>query len=69
MKCKNCKKNVIIPEKAYLNLESYNVGGRCVVASDCCGTGYEIKMVVAYETKPYKGAKEIDDWGKKMYNK
>ncbi len=66
MKCKLCKKNVIIPQRSYLYLDTYNVGGSCVVASECCGAGYEIEMKVSYKTMPYKGNKTIDDWGDKM---
>jgi hypothetical protein len=66
MKCKKCKKELVIPARAYLNLETYRVGGSCIVASECCGTGYEIQMNISYTTLLYEGAKEEDDWGVKM---
>jgi hypothetical protein len=66
MKCKVCKKDLVIPSRAYRNLESYNVGGSCIVASECCGTGYKVQMNVSYTTTLYEGDKEADDWGEKM---
>ena len=66
MKCKNCRKDIIIPRKAYLNLEHYNVGGSILVASECCNTGYTVRMEIGYKITEYTGKKTEDDWGKDL---
>lgn len=63
MKCKKCGKRLVLPSRAYLNLESYNVGGSVMVASECCNTGYIIKMNVSYAVTEYTGEATEDDWG------
>jgi len=63
MKCTNCGKNLKLPRKAYLNLEHYNVGGSVLAASECCNTGYIIRMEVNYKITEYTGKKTEDDWG------
>jgi hypothetical protein len=69
MKCENCGKDLIIPSRAYLNLESYNVGGSIMTASDCCGAGYVVKMKVSYQVTKYTGDKTEDEWGTKLTTK
>ena len=66
MLCPNCKKEIIIPNKAYLNLESYNIGGSVVVASECCNAGFIVKMNVNFKITPYTGLKNHDEWGVKL---
>ena len=66
MKCPKCKKDLIIPRRAYLNLESYNVGGTILVASDCCESPFLIKMKISYVTTEYTRDKTEDDWGTKF---
>lgn len=66
MICKSCGKELILPHTAYMNLETYNVGGRVVASSECCGTGYYIKMNISYTTEPYLGERKTDDWGRNM---
>lgn len=66
MKCPNCKKDIVIPTKAYLNLETYNVGGSVLVATNCCNFGVNIKKKISYEITPYIGNKIEDDWGNKI---
>jgi hypothetical protein len=66
MKCPNCKKDMVIPYRAYMNLESYNVGGYALVATECCGLGVLVKMNVSYSITLYDGYKEEDDWGEKI---
>jgi hypothetical protein len=63
MKCTQCGKDLVLPSKAYLNLETYKVGGAVMVASECCNTGYIIKMEVSYKVTPYTGDATEDDWG------
>ena len=69
MECPKCKKDLVLPNKAYLNLETYNVGGIVMVASECCSTGFIIKMNMSYETTEYTGHKKEDDWGVKLRNR
>ena len=66
MKCKNCSKELIIPSKIYLNLERYNIGGKMMIASECCGIGYEVKMEINFINTLYKGDKTSDDWGTEL---
>lgn len=63
MKCFKCGENIIIPDKAYINLESYNVGGSVLVSSECCGAGYNVKMNITYNHTLYKGEEKEDNWG------
>lgn len=63
MECPNCKKTVIIPRHAYLNLQNYNVGGSVLVSSECCGKGFNVKMNISYSITEYKGYKKEDNWG------
>jgi len=66
MKCKICKKDVIIPRRAYLNLDTYKVGGSVLIASECCGVGYRIKMNISYSTTLHTGKEIEDDWGTEL---
>ena len=66
MKCINCKKELVISDIPYLNLESYNVGGSCLTSSQCCNTGYILKMNITYKLTPYTGDETEDDWGNKI---
>jgi hypothetical protein len=66
MKCKKCKKELILPNRAYINLETYKVGGSVMTASECCNIGYVIKMEISYKITEYTGDKEEDDWGVKL---
>lgn len=68
-KCKYCGKPLIIPGRAYLNLESYRVGGSVNVTSECCEGAYTIQMNVSYTITQYEGKKNTDDWGVKYKNK
>ena len=63
MICTNCKNELILPPRTYLNLEEYQEGGTIIVASICCGAGYLVKKEVNYEIKPYLGNEKEDDWG------
>ncbi len=63
MKCTKCGKDLVLPNRAYLNLETYKVGGSVMTASECCNTGYIIKMNVSYKTTEYTGDAKEDDWG------
>ena len=56
----------MLPRRAYLNLETYNVGGSVMAASECCNTGYIIKMNISYKVVEYTGTKKEDDWGVKL---
>ena len=69
MKCVNCKKKLIIPDFVFLNLETYNTNGCALITTECCGTGYLVKMNTTYKITLYTGEKETDDWGNKIYNK
>ncbi len=53
----------MLPSNAYRNLETYKVGGSVMVASECCNTGYIIKMNVSYTATEYTGDATEDDWG------
>jgi len=66
MKCKKCGKDLVLPERAYVNLETYNVGGFALAASECCNTGYVIKMDIRYKVTEYTGSRKEDDWGIKL---
>ena len=66
MKCTKCGKDLVLPSRAYLNLETYNVGRSVMVASECCSTGYIIKMNISYKITEYTGDAEEDDWGVKL---
>jgi hypothetical protein len=66
MKCTKCGKDLVLPSMAYLNLETYKVGGSVMAASECCNTGYIIKMNISYITTEYTGNAEEDDWGVKL---
>ena len=61
--CKKCGKKLVLPARAYLNLERYKVGGSVMVASECCNSGYIVKMNVSYSTTEYEGSATEDDWG------
>ena len=37
-----------------------------MAASECCNTGYIIKMNISYKTTEYTGNAEEDDWGVKL---
>lgn len=63
MKCKKCGKELVLPSRAYLNLETYKVGGSVMAASECCNTGYTIKMNISYSVTEYIGNETKDDWG------
>lgn len=56
----------MLPRKAYLNLESYKVGGSVMVASECCNTGIILKMNVSYTCTEYTGKQTEDDWGTEL---
>lgn len=67
MKCPKCKKELQIPDRAYLNFESYYAGGGTVlVASDCCGVGIVLQMEVSFSAAEYTGDRKEDDWGSKL---
>ena len=66
MKCPKCGKELVLPQRAYLNLETYKVGGSVLVASECCNTGFIIKMEISYKTTEYTGDNDEDDWGIKL---
>ena len=68
MKCPKCKKELVISGKAFINLESYNVGGIVLVASICCNRPFLVKMKVSYDVTEYTGDKKEDDWGVKFLN-
>lgn len=53
----------------FLNLETYNIRGYALITTECCGTGYLVKMNITYKITLYTGEKETDDWGNKIYNK
>ena len=63
MVCPNCKNELTLPPRAYLNLVGYQEGGAILVASKCCEAGYLVKKEVNYEIKPYLGNEKEDDWG------
>ena len=66
MKCPKCKKELVLPNRVYANFEFYNVGGSSMVASECCNTGFVVKMKVKYKITKYTGDKQEDDWGVKL---
>jgi len=66
MKCTKCGMDVVIPAKVFRNLETYNVGGSTLIASECCGAGYEVHMTYSFKKNPYTGSKTEDDWGNKI---
>ena len=68
MKCPNCKKQIIIPRRVYLNLDTYNVGGTALTISECCNTAFNVEMIISYKTTLYEGNKSEDDWGNKIKN-
>ncbi len=67
MKCPLCGKEISIPARAYLNLESYHQGGGVVLAaSECCGYGVLVEMKVSFRGSEYTGDRKEDDWGVKL---
>lgn len=68
MECPNCNKEIKIPNRAYLNLESYNVGGSILVATECCQSAVTLKMNVSYSILPYVGEQKEDGWGIEFKN-
>jgi hypothetical protein len=66
MKCNNCGGDIVIPQRVYRFLESYDVGGQKTVASECCQSAYTVRMNIKYETEVYTGKKSEDDWGVKF---
>ena len=64
--CDKCGKKIKIPNVAYLNLETYKVGGSVLIASECCKKGYYLKMNVSYSITPYEGSLGEDDWGTEL---
>jgi hypothetical protein len=63
MICHNCKKEVILNPVAFMNLDSYKIRGSVLTASECCGTGFVVRMKVSYVVSKYQGEKLEDDWG------
>lgn len=63
MVCPNCKNELIIPQRAYLNLIGYQEGGSVLVATECCHIGFLIKRNFNYDLEPYIGEEKEDDWG------
>jgi len=63
MVCPNCKNELTLPPRAYLNLEGYRDGGNILVSSKCCKAGYLVKKEVKYDITPHIGEKKEDDWG------
>ena len=63
MECPNCKKELKIPNSVYRNLETYSVGGSKLIASECCKTGFIVKMKVSYQITEYTGDLKVDEWG------
>lgn len=61
--CPVCESSLKVPEKAYINLESYKVGGSVVVRTECCDHLINVRMNVSYEHTEYNGIKTEDDWG------
>lgn len=61
MKCPKCKKEVVIPNYAYRNVETYNTV--MLTASECCGTFYIVNRTVQFQVTKYTGDKTTDDWG------
>jgi len=69
MECPNCKKDLRINPIAYMNLETYNVGGSVLTASECCGAGFTVRMKITYVSTQYQGEKKEDDWGVELTHK
>ena len=66
MKCPNCKKELVIPDVVYRNLENYSPGGTKLIASNCCSTGFLVRMNISYTTTLYTGNQTEDEWGTKL---
>jgi len=66
MECPKCKKELVISDRVYRNLETYSVGGAKLIASECCNSGFIVKMKVSYQITEYTGEREEDDWGNKI---
>lgn len=67
-KCSRCGKNLdfkkSIPKIYYEKMEHYHV--TTIIACEC-GQAHEVIPVVVFETKPYTGDREEDDWGKQIH--
>ena len=62
MKCPNCKKDLDLLPRIYINVETYSPHS-AVARADCCGTLIHIEAVISYKVKPYTGTQKEDDWG------
>lgn len=71
MECPNCKKELVIRDRVYVNLQSYASGGSssALTVSDCCGAGFIIRTKTEYIIKEYSGDRIEDDWGEKIIKK
>jgi hypothetical protein len=67
MQCPKCGKNLKIPSRAYMNLQTnYQTSGRVLVSSNCCGYGIWLNMEQVFTIEPYSGDRTEDDWGVKL---
>ncbi len=60
MKCPHCRKELDVPEYAWMNADTYSK--RCHVVTECCG-----RMVAITPIRSFLVAKSnapVDDWGK-----
>lgn len=61
-KCKCCGKEIMIAERVYRNMESYQ-NRRVLAQSECCGIGIVVGYTTIYQYDLYEGGRTADDWG------
>ncbi len=65
-KCPHCKKDIILSDIPFRNLESYNPNGRVLTATQCCEKPVYLNARIVYSVEIYDGDKTKDDWSIKF---
>ena len=60
MKCPHCKKELILPDHAILNMESYHKPVKTLTI--CCGKIVDVQPIFSYQASKNK-EDDVDDWG------
>lgn len=61
MKCPICKKELVLPQYAWRNVENYRKP--VLVVTECCESPIMLGPDMRYTAEEYIGTRTEDDWG------
>lgn len=61
MKCPNCKNQLKVADRCYLNAETY--GNQVTATTECCGVLVDIRPILSFRVQLSNSKSNTDDWG------